>query len=685
MNRKEAQGRIRKLQEEINRHRRAYHVFDAPLVSDAVYDSLLTELEGLENDFPDLMRSDSPTQRVGGEPLKEFRKVVRETVRMNSLNDAFSEEEVRDWLERLRNFVGEADYQKVLKAGFYCDLKMDGLATELRYAEGVLVMATTRGNGLTGEDVTRNVRTIGAIPLRLDGENPPEEIFVRGEIFLTKKEFERINREQLTGGGKVYANPRNVAAGSIRQLNPKVTASRKLDFYAYGIAPRDDDRNYGDYLRRYPLRADEYRAMNDYGVKTNPEGRVVHSLGEIFEFHRHWVKYRERLAYEIDGIVITVNDNAVYRRAGIIGKAPRGGVAYKFSAREATTVVEDIAVQVGRTGALTPVAKMRPVAVGGVTVSNATLHNYDEIKRLDLKIGDTVVVSRAGDVIPQVMKVLTELRTGKEKNFRMPDRCPVDGSPVVKDGVIYRCANPKCGARHRESLYHFVSRAGFDIRGLGPKIIDRFLDEGLITDAADIFSLKAGDIMVLERFGEKSAENIVAEVAEKKKTTLARFLYSLGIIHVGEETAIVLARRFPAKKVSEVEKIYGKLRPEDFQAVPDIGPKVAASIYDWFREERNLRLLGKFDKVGVEIVPEKRKVVNDRFAGKTFVITGTLSSMSRDEAKEKVRSLGGSISEAVSRKTDFVVVGAEPGGKYEKARALGVKTLNESEFLRVVG
>ncbi|MDP3975066.1 MAG: NAD-dependent DNA ligase LigA, partial [Candidatus Jorgensenbacteria bacterium] len=431
-------------------------------------------------------------------------------------------------------------------------------------------------------------------------------------------------------------------------------------------------------------RAEEYAALRSFGAKTNPHGVVAKSLEEVLAFHAKWVKEREKLPYEIDGVVISVNDNRVLREAGIIGKAPRGGIAYKFSPREATTVVESIKVQVGRTGALTPVAVLRPVNVGGVTITHATLHNFDQIARLGVKIGDTVIVSRAGDVIPRIMKALPDLRTGKERTFKTPTKCPVDGSPLTKDGVIVRCANPRCAAQHRESLYHFASRAGFDIRGLGVKIIDKFLDEGLIGDAADIFTLQKGDIAALPRFGEKSAENIIAEVEEKKRVTLARFLFSVGILHVGEETAIDLARHFPALSVGEVIKRYPRLAREGLEEIPDIGPKISESIVRWFHEPRNVALLEKLDAAGVKILTEKLKTKNSKLKGLTFVLTGTLASLSRNEAKEKIRALGGEVAESVSKKTSYVITGAEPGSKADKARKLGIKTLGEAEFLKMI-
>lgn len=675
MTKGEAKERIAKLKKEINRDRYAYHVMNKSLIPDAALDSLKKELFDLETDYPDLITPDSPTQRVAGKALAKFKKVTHES-RMISLNDAFSEKDMEDWMERLQNYFGRKNFADL---GFYCDLKMDGLAMELIYEDGILIQGATRGDGIVGEDVTQNIRTIEAIPLRLEeGSGYPKNLIVRGETFLTKKEFARINREQEREGRKVFANPRNVAAGSIRQLDPKITAGRKLDFYAYDVVTEG-----------YKTKADEYANLRKYGLKTNPDGKVVKTLKEIFAFHKYWAEHREKLAYEIDGIVISVNDNKFYEEGGIVGKTPRAGIAYKFSPREATTVVENIQVQVGRTGALTPVAVMRSVNVGGVTITHATLHNADEIERLGLKIGDTVVVSRAGDVIPQITKVLVNLRTGHEKKFHMPGYCPVDGSKVIRDGVAYKCSNKYCGARHKEQLYHFVSGGGFSMDGLGPKIIDRFLDEGFISDAADFFTLNKGDIAALPQFGEKSAENIIKEVESKKKITLPKFIFSLGIIHVGEETALTLSKIYPAKhggelSVKDFTKFYADLSLERLQEVQDIGPKVAESIAEWFKEKRNIRFLEKLGENGVKIILEKHSAKSQKLTGLSFVLTGTMEAMSRELAKEKIRELGGDVSESVSSKTSYVVAGAEPGSKYEKAKQLGVKILDEAAFVRLL-
>ena len=725
MDKKAARERVEHLKKTINHHRYLYHVLDRQEISDAALDSLKKELFDLEQQFPDLITPDSPTQRIGGRPLKEFRKVRHERP-MISFNDAFSEEDMKDWIERLKNYLVprsnvpriETNISRIFGshsalfgghsgvAPFYCELKIDGLAIELVYENGIFVRGATRGDGVTGEDITQNLRTVEAIPLKLlepeevaanlkkAGLLPttynlqPTRLVVRGEVFLTKKEFAKINREQERKGGKVYANPRNVAAGSVRQLDPKVTASRRLDSFQYDIVT-DIGQKYHE---------EEHLLLGAFGFKTNPNNRSAKTLKDVFEFRDYWEKRRERLDYEIDGIVAIVNDNKTFEDAGVIGKAPRAAIAYKFSPREATTVVEEIKIQVGRTGALTPVAVMRPVNVGGVTITHATLHNADEIGRLGLKIGDTVIVSRAGDVIPQVTKVLKDLRTGKEKNFKMPSRCPIDGSRVGREGVIYRCMSPTCGARHRESLYHFVSRAAFNIEGLGPKIIDRLLDEGLISDAADIFTLQKGDVAALERFGEKSAENIVEEIEGRKKISLPRFIFSLGILHVGEETSALLARSVMENvnggkgemKIKDIMAYMSRVSLDNLQTIPDVGPKVAESIYRWFREKRNAKLLEKLEKAGIKIqAPAGGGPASggksQKLSGKSFVLTGSLEFMSREAAKEKIRELGGDVSESVSGKTDYVVAGSEPGSKLAKARKLGVKTISEKEFGELLG
>lgn len=682
---KEATERMERLRALLHYHRTLYHTFDAPELSDAAFDALKNELESLERRFPDLAPDDSPTRTVGGEPLEKFTK-VRHEAPMTSLNDAFSEDEMREWFERLENFLGRKfDAGPNGSALFYCELKLDGLAIELIYEEGRLVRALTRGDGKVGEDVTQNVMTIPTVPktlTALDAWTVPKHLVVRGEIFISKKELARINREQEKTGEKPYANPRNLAAGSIRQLDPAVAASRKLESYQYDFVS-----DIGTTVRTHE---EKHRILASWGFQVNPENRSARALTDVFVFRNAWEKKRERLAYEIDGIVVLMNDNRVFSEGGVRGKAPRAGIAYKFAPHEATSVVRRILVQVGRTGALTPVAELVPVTVGGVTISHATLHNADEIERLGLKIGDTVVVSRAGDVIPQVTKVLTELRTGKEKKFSMPTTCPFDAAPVVREGVIYRCSNPECGARHREALYHFVARPAFNIAGLGPKILDRFLDEGLVSDAADIFSLQRGDIAVLEGFGERSAEKIVGEIESRRTVSLERFIYGVGILHVGEETARVLAQeiartRHDVSSPSDVLRAFHELSLETLQEIPDIGPKVSESIHAWFRVPRNVRLIERLDAAGVRVARPVVQRKTGKLAGKTFVLTGTLASLERGVAKERIRAAGGETSESVSKRTDYVVVGEDPGSKSKKAKELGIPILSEAEFLKLLG
>ncbi|MBI5079398.1 NAD-dependent DNA ligase LigA [Candidatus Wolfebacteria bacterium] len=680
MDKEEIKKRVERLKKLIDHHRYLYHVLDRQEISEAALDSLKKELFDLENKFPDLITPDSPTQRVGGRPLKEFKKVRHETP-MLSFNDAFSEQDMRDWLVRVENyFKPTADYSIPI-TDFYCELKIDGLAIELVYNDGILTNGSTRGDGLIGEDITQNLKTIEAIPLKI--LSSPRKFIVRGEVFISKKEFERINKEQAKKGLKIFANPRNIAAGSARQLDPKITASRGLDSFVYDIV--------GDFGLK--THEEKHEMLHKLGFKTNIHNRSVKRLEEVFEFRDYWEKHREKLPYEIDGIVAIINDNKIFENAGVVGKAPRAAVAYKFSSKETTTVVEGIKVQVGRTGTLTPVAILKPVELTGIKITHATLHNFDQIKRLDVRMGDTVIVSRAGDVIPQITGVLKELRTGKEKKFKIPERCPIDGSKIVQEGVFYRCSNPKCGARNLQFLRHFVSRSAFDIRGLGGKIIDRFLDEGLISDAADIFELKEGDISVLPRFGEKSAENIISEIKNKKSVSLARFIYGLGILHVGEETALLLAKNlgFPISdsivKIKDLTGTFRGVSVEKLREIRDIGPRVSQSIRDWFCDEKNVKLLEKLEKAGVEIT--KPSIIqlaekNKKFSEKNFVLTGALNSMAREKAKEKIRELGGEISESVSKKTDYVVIGAEPGSKYERAKKLNIAILNEREFLDMI-
>lgn len=703
----QAKQRAEKLRELINHERYLYHVLNQPSLSPEALDSLKKELFDLEQLYPALVTPDSPTQRVGGEPLKEFKKVKHETP-MLSFNDAFSPTDIFAWVERLNNYFDREiipyDSASSFPGGFYCELKIDGLAIELIYENEILVQGSTRGDGLWGEEVTNNLKTIEAIPLRLlerskvlanlkaFGLNPiaskleerwPSRLIVRGEVFVSLTEFKKVNEEQKKIGGKLFANPRNLAAGSLRQLDPKITASRRLDSFLYDLVTDLGQTTHEQ----------EHLILKAFGFKTNPHNQLVYSLAEVLEFRDYWEKQKTKLNYEIDGIVVIVNDNQLFEKAGVVGKAPRAAIAYKFSPKEATTKVKEIKVQVGRTGVLTPVAILEPVRLGGVVVTHATLHNFDQIKKLGLMINDTVVVSRAGDVIPQITQVLKQLRTGQEKEFLPPQSCPIDQAPVKQEGLIYRCSNPECGARNRRYLSHFVSRPAFNITGLGEKILDRFVDEGLISDAADLFRLKPEEIAVLERFGEKSAENIVNEIQQRKTISLARFLYALGILQVGEQTARAIAEevirslpsQYPSLSVTALGQLLSQFSLEQWQRIKDIGPKVAQSLYQWFHNKKNLEFLERLADAGVILnLAEGRRSAESQLAGQVFVFTGELKSMTREEAKERVRAKGGEVSESVSRRTNYLVVGREPGSKLAKAEKLGVKIISETEFLELV-
>ncbi len=664
----EARERAGKLRKEINEYREAYHIHDRSVISDEALDSLKKELFDLEARYPKIVTADSPTQRVAGKPLAEFSKVKHEKP-MISLYDTFSPSDVSDWFDRLENFL-----KRKIKPSFYLELKIDGLAVEIVYEEGLLKEASTRGDGLFGEDITQNVKTIEAIPLSLKGDFP-KRLVVRGEIFLPKKEFERVNKEQDSSGQKQFANPRNMAAGSLRQLDPKITALRRLDSFEYDIVSGID----------LPYHHEEHEMLSSWGFKTNSHNKLVNSIDELLSFRNYWEKSenRENLPYEIDGVVVITDDNFVYEEAGVVGKAPRGAMAYKFSPKEATTIVREVKFQVGRTGTLTPVAVMEPVELHGVTVTHATLHNLDQIERLDIREGDTVIVSRAGDVIPQITEVLKGMRTGREKKVAVPQICPIDGSPVRRDGVAIKCSNPKCGARHKEALHHFVS--GFGIEGLGPKIIEKFMDEGLISDAADIFEIEKGDIAALPRFGEKSALNIVKEISSKKDIPIAGFIYSLGIDHVGEETAKTIALAIESGNYSPslIFDIISGFDINKLMSMPDVGPKVAEAIVSWFTDQKNKNLLERLSDAGIT-VDVARKKKSGKLSGKTFVITGTLQSMTRDEAKDLIAGLGGDSSETITKKTDFLVYGENSGSKIEKADKLGVKKIGEEEFVFLI-
>ena len=693
MTKKEAKARIEKLKKLINYHRYLYHVLDRQEITPEALDSLKKELFDLEQKFPEFITPDSPTQRVGGKPLEKFEK-VRHPQPMLSINDAFSKKDMKDWLERISRLLTPEEVKEI---DFYCEPKLDGLGIELIYRNGVLAIGATRGDGIIGEDVTQNLKTIEAIPLRLreveevakdlEKEGLKEiaknirkkglkEVVARGEAIISKKDFERVNRERKKMGYPPFANPRNLAAGSIRQLDPKITAKRHLDSNCYELITDFGQKTHEQ----------KHKILQALGFKTNNKySKYCKNLEEVFAFYEKTQKMREKFPYEIDGVVVTVNKIKIFEKLGVVGKAPRGVIAFKFPLKQATTIVKDIRVQVGRTGALTPVAILEPVEVGGVTISRATLHNEDEIKRLGVKIGDTVIVGRAGDVIPDIIKVLPELRTGKEKEFKMPKKCPVCGGRVEKPPgeVVARCVNRECWARQRRYFYHFVSKGAFDIVGLGPKIIDQLVEKGLVSDPADLFELKEGDLVPLEGFAEKKAKNIIEAIQARKEIELSRFIYALGIRNVGEETAQDLTNHF-----GSLENLQ-KASLEDLQDLMDIGPVVARSIYNWFRDKRNLKFLEKLKRAGVKVKSPKLKVKSQKLKGKIFVLTGTLQSMTREKAKENIRALGGKVSSDVSSNTDFLVVGESPGSKLQRAKKLKmqgakIQLITEKEFLKML-
>lgn len=687
MTKKEAKIRIEKLKRLINHYRYSYHVLDRQEISDEALDSLKKEIFDLEQLYPAFISSDSPTQRIGGKPLKNFQKFTHPEP-MLSFNDAFSVSDMNDWQIRISKLLEDWEIKDI---DYYCEPKLDGLAVELIYERGYFSVGSTRGDGKIGEDVTQNLKTIEAIPLKLRDisevaadlkkaglgfaakrfEKNFPDLAVRGEVIITKKEFDNVNKEQSLQGLEPFSNPRNLAAGSIRQLDPFVTRSRRLDSNCYALIS-----NLGQLSHNQ-----EHQILQILGFKTNNQfSKYCKNLNEVFAFHEYWYKNREKLPYEIDGIVVTVNNNYLFKKLGVVGKAPRGAIAYKFPLKQATTIVEDILVQVGRTGALTPVAVLKPVEVGGVMITRATLHNEDEIKRLGLMIGDTVVVGRAGDVIPDILKVLLELRPSDAKEFAMPKACPVCGGLVAKPDseAVWRCLNPECFAVQERYFSYFVSSKGFDIQGLGPKIVEKLMEEGLMRDPADLFLLGEGDLAPLQRFAEKSAKKLIESIQAKKIVALPRFLNALGIRQVGEETSLALARRFGGLKQ------IAKASYEDLQNVQDVGPKVAESVYSWFRDPKNLAFLKKLENAGIKIETEKI-VRNPKIEGKTFVLTGSLASFERQVAKELIRTQGGSVSESVSKKTDYLVAGENPGSKYEKAKKLGVRVLNETEFSKLLG
>jgi DNA ligase (NAD+) len=661
--------RARALRVEIEKHNHRYYVLDAPLISDAEYDTLFRELQSLEAEHPELVTSDSPTQRVGAAPLPEFASVVHATP-MLSLSNAFADEEVQVFDRRVREGLGSE-----AEVAYAADPKFDGLAVSLSYEQGILVHGATRGDGTTGEDVTANLRTLHSIPLHLQGSGWPDRFEVRGEVLFWRSDFERLNARQRERGEKEYVNARNAAAGSLRQLDSRITATRPLRFFAYGVGS----------VKGAALPATHSALLDqlaEWGFPVAPERRRVSGLAGLLAYFAEIGRSRESLPYDIDGVVYKVDDLAAQERLGFVSRAPRFALAHKFPAEEAVTELLDISIQVGRTGALTPVARLAPVFVGGVTVTNATLHNEDEIRRKDVRIGDTVVVRRAGDVIPEVARILPEKRPLAARQFIMPTSCPVCGSQVVRnpDEAVARCTGGLyCPAQRKQALLHFASRRAMDIEGLGDKLVEQLVDSAVVRTPADLYRLGLLALVNLERMAEKSASNLLTAIEHSKQTTLARFIYALGIRNVGEATAKDLARHF-----ASLDRLLAADEAQLLQ-VTDVGPIVAQSIRQFCSEPHNLEVIEQLRAAGV-VWSEGEAPVPPRGAvvGKVFVLTGSLPSLTRDAAKELIEAAGGKVSSAVSKKTDFVVAGAEAGSKLEKARLLAIRVIDEGQLLTLL-
>jgi DNA ligase (NAD+) len=668
-----ANGKVKKeaekLREEIRRHEYLYHVMDQPEISDAAFDKLMNRLKEMEAAHPRWKTPDSPTVRVGGPPREGF-TTVRHARPMLSLDNAFSFDALNDWDRRVREGTGRPVNE------YIAEHKFDGLSISLQYEDGLLVRGVTRGDGSTGEDVTPNVKTIRSIPLRVDAPilknvKLAKSFEVRGEIMMTRKSFEALNRQQEEIGGKIFVNPRNAAAGAVRVLDPAITAQRKLDFFAYYL--------YVDGKVPFAKHSDSLLALKQMQFRASDDWKLCDGIDAVIAYCESWDTKREKLPYEIDGVVIKLNSTALQNELGFTAKAPRWAIAYKYPARQEQTVVNDIIVQVGRTGTLTPVAMLQPVIVGGVTVSRSTLHNMDEIDRLGLQIGDTVLVERAGEVIPHVLKVV---KKGKDRRpFQMPKKCPVCGSTIhkVEGEVAYRCVNSACPAKLKESVQHFAGRHAMNIDGLGEKIVDQLVEKKMVKDLADLYVLKMQDVAELERMGEKSAQNLVDEIEASKNNPLSRLIYAMGIQFVGERTGQLLAEHF-----SSLDDL-ATANTEELENVSEVGPKVAASITDFFAEAANRNVIKKLSKAGVRPTAEKREVKSQKLAGKSLVFTGGLANRSREEAGELVLQHGGKVGDSVSKKTDYVVVGTDPGSKYDKAKELGVTILTEGEFEKLIG
>jgi len=662
----QAKKRIEELREQINYHNYRYYVLDSPEISDAEYDELMQGLIRLENERPELITPESPTQRVGAAPVEAF-GVVEHPEPLLSLANVFSFDELAAWYRRNTNLLPE------LPTDFVCELKLDGLAVALTYEDGRFAVGATRGDGYRGEDITQNLRTIRSIPLAVPKDAPPR-FEVRGEVYLSRAGFKKLNEERAKKGQPLFANPRNAAAGSVRQLDPRVTAKRPLDIYIYGLGWAEGNVP--------PTHWETLEYLKSLGFKINPYNTHVSGLGEVEKCYQHWVEVRERIEFEADGVVIKVNSFELQRRLGTVGHDPRWAVAYKFPAVQGTTRLLDIGISVGRTGSLNPYAILEPVSVGGVTIKQAALHNEEDIHRKDIRIGDTVVVQRAGDVIPQVVAPVVSKRTGEERSFVMPSRCPVCGAEAVKpEGeVMARCTNASCPAQIFQSLTHFVSRGAMDIDGLGEKLAAALLNSGLVKDVADLYTLRTEELAVLERMGKKSAQNVHGAIEKSKDRPLSRVLFALGIRHVGAETAEILARHF-----GSIDKL-AKASQEKLLEVATIGPKIAESIHAFFRQESNRKLIKDLKEAGVVGVleAEAAKPTELPLAGQEFVITGKLETFPRSEAEARIKEFGGAVGSSVTKKTTFLVVGADPGSKLDKARDQGTRLLSEQEFLSLL-
>ncbi len=660
--------RVEQLRKDLHYHNYRYYVLDSPVISDAQYDAMMQELRGLEARHPELVTPDSPTQRVGAAPASEFAEVVH-PIPLLSLGNVFNKEELQAWHRRVQELLESDTFDLV------CELKIDGLAVALTYEHGKFVRGATRGDGVRGEDVTANLRTIRSVPLTLNASNVPERFEVRGEVYFPKSGFKKLNEERLAAGESLYANPRNTAAGSLRQLDPQVTASRRLDTFIYALGYVEGGAmpdSQWDVLGRF----------RDLGFRTNPAATLCRSLGEVEAFYQRWTADRERLDYGLDGIVVKVNRLDFQQHLGIVGREPRWAVAYKFPATQEITRLISIGINVGRTGTLNPYAVLEPVNIGGATVKLATLHNEDDIRRKDLRIGDWVVVERAGEVIPQVVAPVTARRTGEEREFRMPERCPACGEPVVRpaDEAMTYCVNTACPAQFARLLMHFVSKGAMDVEGMGEKLALALIDAGLVKDLADIYSITKEQLLTLERMGEKSVDNIMNAIADSKSRPLASVIYALGIRHVGGETASVLARRF-----GSLQKLMDAGQ-EELAEVPGIGPVIAESIHSHFRRDANRRVLEHLAAAGVRL--EEEAVIRvggaQPLAGMQLVVTGRLSRMSRSQAEDRIKELGGSAGSSVTKKTAYLVVGEDPGSKLEQARKFGTTVLDEEAFLKLL-